>query len=129
MRTRQSEARSNVLSNLDKATSQDALDAALKNIVDLHRVMVQSSGITPFELATALQDRRGIYFVPHDTNARGGDVAIDPNALHETFMRLASLKAALLSVLKAGGRTQRMDHVYCPECDFEQLGIDLAKHV
>lgn len=116
----------NVFWNLDKATGQDALDAALKTIIDLHRVIVQSSGVTPFELATAQPDLRGIYFVPSQADAQAGATAIDPGALHETFVRLASLKTALLSVLKAGGRTQTMDHIYCPECDFAELGIDLS---
>ena len=116
----------NVFSNLDKAMGRDALDAALKNIVDLHRVIVQSSGVTPFELATAQPDLRGIYFIPSQTDDRAGDSAIDRRALHEMFVRLSSLKNALVSVLKAGGRTQKMDHVYCPECDFAALGIDLS---
>jgi hypothetical protein len=116
----------NVFSNLDKATGQDALNAALKSIVDLHRVTTQSSGVTPFELATAQPDIRGIYFIPSQTEARAGEVMIDRGALHEMFVRLASLKAAFLSVLKAGGRTQKMDHVYCPGCDFAELGIDLS---
>jgi len=117
----------NVFSNLDKATGRDALDAALKNIVELHRVIVQSSGATPFELATAQPDRRGIYFIPGLADDRASDTTVDRRALHEMFVRLASLRSALLSVLKAGGRTQKMDHVYCPECDFAALGIDLSE--
>jgi uncharacterized protein YjbI with pentapeptide repeats len=116
----------NVFSNLDKATGQDALDAVLKSIVDLHRVIVQSSGVTPFELATAQPDLRGIYFIPSHANARANEVAIDQGALHEMFVRLVSLKTAFLSVLKAGGRTQTMDHIYCSGCNFAELGIDLS---
>jgi uncharacterized protein YjbI with pentapeptide repeats len=116
----------NVFANLDQATSRDALDVALKNIVDLHRVIVQSSGATPFELATAMPDLRGIYFIPGQADDRANDATVDRRALHDMFTRLASLRGALLSMLKAGARTQTLDHIYCPVCDFAALGIDLS---
>jgi uncharacterized protein YjbI with pentapeptide repeats len=117
----------NVFLESRQRNGRDALDAALKNSVDLHRVIVQSSGATPFELATAQPDRRGIYFIPGQADDRATDTSVDRRALHEMFVRLASLRSAFLSVLKAGGRTQKMDHVYCPECDFAALGIDLSE--
>ena len=116
----------NVFANLDRATSRDALDVALKNIVDLHRVIVRSSGATPFELATAIPDLRGIYFIPGQADDRANDATFDRRALHDMFTRLVSLRSALLSMLKAGARTQTLDHIYCPVCDFAALGIDLS---
>jgi len=117
----------NVFSNLSNTTGREALDTTLESIIDLQRAIVQSSGVTPFELATAQPDDRGIYFVPRRVNEPSSATTIDTAAaLHGTLSRLASLKAAFLSVLKAGGRTQTMDHIYCPDCDFTALDIDLS---
>lgn len=116
----------NVFSNLDRTTSQDALNATLTTIIDLQRVIVQSSGLTPFELATAQPDDRGLYFIPSWTGGQSAPTAFDPGALHATLVRLSNLRAALLSILKAGGRTRTMGYIYCPSCNFAELGIDLS---
>lgn len=113
----------NVLSNLDHTTDAATLNATLKNIVDLQRVMVQSAGMTPFELSSALKDGRGIYFIPDLSNA----TEADQQTIDETFVRLESLRAALVALLKAGGRTRQMDHIYCPECAFDVLKVDFSE--
>lgn len=112
----------NVFSNLDRGTDAATLNAALKNIVDLHRVIVQSGGFTPFELSTAQKDNRGIYFIPHPSDGS----EIDGQALDDTFVRLETLSAALMAVLKAGGRSRQMDHIYCPDCAFDALRVDFS---
>lgn len=111
-----------VLSTMDASVGQPTLDATLKNIVDLHRVLVQSAGFTPFELSTAQKDNRGIYFIPRASDA----IPLDQQMVDETFVRLESLSAALMAVLKAGGRTRAMDHIYCPDCAFDSLRVDFS---
>lgn len=112
----------NVFSNLDRGTDPATLNAALKNIVDLHRAFVQFGGFTPFELSTAQKNNRGIYFIPHPSDAS----EVDGQALDDIFARLETLSAALMAVLKAGGRTRQMDHIYCPNCAFNALRADFS---
>jgi len=113
----------NVLSNLDHTTDAATLNATLKNIVDLHRVIVQSAGLTPLELSSALKSDRGIYFIPELADA----TETEQQVIDETFVRLESLRAALMALLKAGGRTRQMDHIYCPNCAFDALKVDFSE--
>lgn len=115
----------NVFFYLDDRTGKDALDAALKSVVDLESVIVQSSGLTPFELATAQQDNRGIFFLPGELDSPRTN-SIDPNWRQLVLVRLSSLKTAMLSLLKAGGRTANMARIFCPQCDFKSLDVDFS---
>jgi uncharacterized protein YjbI with pentapeptide repeats len=110
----------NVFRNLDHSTNRTVLDSTLRNLVDLHRAAIASSRMTPFELSSATQDDRGEYFLLDQATRTGAS----SEELNSTFARLGSLAVALLSVLRAGGRTRTMDHIYCPGCDFSALKID-----
>jgi len=113
----------NVLLNLDHTTDAATLNATLKTIVDLHRVIVQSAGLTPFELSAAIKSDRGIYFIPGLSDA----TEADEQMIDETFARLESMRGVLMALLKAGGRTRQMDYIYCPDCAFDELGVDFSE--
>jgi uncharacterized protein YjbI with pentapeptide repeats len=115
----------NLFQNLDKGTGKAALDSALQNAVQLQNVLVHSSGLTPYELSTAWRDERGQFlFTP----------AYDPKGIRNPqpvsdygqldLENLFALKSALISLLKAGAATQDMSGIFCPHCDFGQLGVD-----
>jgi len=117
----------NVFEHLDHQTAKTALDAALQNVVQLQNVLVQSSGMTPFELSTAWRDERRQFLITQAYSRNGNR---DPQPINDTAQlyldNLFALKSGLLSLLKAGGSTKDMSGIFCPGCDFGQLGLDMS---
>ena len=48
----------------------------------------------------------------------------DPGQLY--LENLFALQSALMSLLKAGGTAQDMNGIFCPQCDFGQLGVAMG---
>ena len=117
----------NVFEHLDHQTAKTALDAALQNVVQLQNVLVQSSGMTPFELSSAWRDERRQFLI---TQAYSRDGSRNPQPINDAAQlyldNLFALKSGLLSLLKAGGSTKDMSGIFCPGCDFGQLGLDMS---
>jgi hypothetical protein len=117
----------NIFEHLDQQTAKTALDAALQNVVQLQNVLVQSSGMTPFELSTAWRDERRQFLITQAYSRSGNR---DPQPINDAAQlyldNLFALKSGLLSLLKAGGSTKDMNGIFCPGCDFGQLGLDLS---
>ena len=117
----------NIFEHLDHQTAKTALDAALQNVVQLQNVLVQSSGMTPFELSTAWRDERRQFLITQAYSRNGNR---DPQPINDAAQlyldNLFALKSGLLSLLKAGGSTKDMSGIFCPGCDFGQLGLDLS---
>ena len=117
----------NLFEHLDHQTGKAALDAALQNVVQLQNVLAQSSRMTPFELSTAWRDQRRQFLITQADDPKGNR---EPQPIGDTKQlyldNLFALRSALLSLLKAGGSTQDMSGIFCPGCDFGQLGVDLS---
>ncbi len=117
----------NLFQHLDNQTGKAALDSALQNVVHLQNVLVQSSGLTPFELSTAWRDQRGRFLATPAYDPKGNR---DPQPIDDSVQlyleNLFALKSALVSLLKAGATTQEMSGIFCPHCDFGQLGVAMS---
>jgi uncharacterized protein YjbI with pentapeptide repeats len=117
----------NLFQHLDNKTGKAGLDSALQNVVHLQNVLVQSSGLTPFELSTTWRDERGRFLATPSYDPKG---LRDPQPVSDfaqlSLENLFALKSALLSLLKAGATTQDMSGIFCPHCDFGQLGIAMS---
>jgi hypothetical protein len=117
----------NLFQHLDNKTSKAALDAALQNVVHLQNVLVKSSGLTPYELSTAWRDERGQFLA---TAAYDPKSNRDPQPIDQSgqlyLENLFALRSALMSLLKAGGTVQDMNGIFCPQCDFGQLGVAMS---
>ena len=117
----------NLFENLDKGTGKAALDSALQSVVHLQNVLVQSSGLTPYELSTAWRDERGQFLITPSYDPKG---IRDPQPVSEygqlDLENLFALKSALVSLMKAGATAREMSGIFCPHCDFGQLGVDAS---
>lgn len=115
----------NLFQNLDNQTGKAALDSALLNVVQLQNVLTHSSGLTPYELSTARRDERGQFLITPSYDPKG---IRNPQPVSEygqlDLENLFALKSALMSLLKAGATTKDMSGIFCPHCDFGQLGVD-----
>ncbi len=117
----------NLFQHLDKGTGKPALDSALQNAVQLQNVLVDSSGLTAYELSTAWRDPRGQFLYTPSYDPKG---IRDPKPVNEyeqlDLENLFALRSALLSLLKAGATTQDMSGIFCPYCDIGQMGVDVS---
>jgi len=117
----------NLFQHLDNQTGKAALDSGLQNVVHLQNVLVKSIGLTPYELSTAWRDERGRFLVTPSYDPKG---IRNPQPISDSAQlyleNLFALKSALLSLLKAGATTQEMSGIFCPQCDFGQLGMAMG---
>jgi len=117
----------NLFLHLDNQTGKAALDSALQNVVHLQNVLVQSSGLTPYELSTAWRDERGRFLATPSYDPKG---IRDPQPVSDSAQlsleNLFALKSALLSLLKAGATSKEMSGIFCSRCDFGQLGVAMS---
>jgi hypothetical protein len=117
----------NLFQHLDNRTGKAALDSALQSVVHLQNVLVQSSGLTPYELSTAWRDERGQFLATPAYDPKG---IRDPQPIGDAqqlyLTNLFALKSALMSLLKAGATPQEMNGIFCPHCDFGQLGVAMS---
>lgn len=116
----------NVFQHLDNQTAKPALDAALKSAIQLQNVLERSSGLTLFELSTALRDARGQFLALPEYDPKGDRSArpVDENA-QQSLASLFALRRALMSLLKAGATPKDLGWIFCPGCDFGQLGVNM----
>jgi hypothetical protein len=117
----------NLFQHLDHRTGKAALDSALQSVVHLQNVLVESSGLTPYELSTAWRDERGQFLATPAYDPKG---VRDPQPIGDAqqayLANLFALKSVLMSLMKAGATTQDMNGIFCPHCDFGPLKVALS---